>query len=151
VRGRYSRFNGSAAKKISLQGAISQFNGNIDLIDLSRNRCLIPKGNMTADDIAALERAPTDAHVRVVRGIYCSFRYHSVKPKNGGKPQFYRSARIGILQNAKRHRMRQMAGWIARTRRLSATAPGFPVPRCCGSPGPSSSKSACEQPRRAND
>jgi transposase len=50
VRGRYSRLNGSAAKKISLQAAISQFNGNIDLIDLSRNRCLIPKGNMTLEE-----------------------------------------------------------------------------------------------------
>jgi hypothetical protein len=47
VRGQYSQFNGGAAKRISFQRAISQFNGNIDLIDLSRNRCLIPKGNMT--------------------------------------------------------------------------------------------------------
>jgi hypothetical protein len=45
VRGRYSRFNGNAGKRISLQAAISQFNGNIDLIELSTNRCLIPKGS----------------------------------------------------------------------------------------------------------
>jgi hypothetical protein len=51
VRGQKSEFNGSAAKKISLQAAISQFNGNIDRINLSRNRCLIPKGNMTPEPL----------------------------------------------------------------------------------------------------
>jgi hypothetical protein len=47
VREHYSQFNGSAAKKLSIQETVSQFNGPIELIDLSRNRCLIPKSNMT--------------------------------------------------------------------------------------------------------
>ena len=47
VRGRYSQFSGSAAKEFSHQAAISQFNGNIDLIDLARNPYLISTGNIT--------------------------------------------------------------------------------------------------------
>jgi hypothetical protein len=45
VREQSSQFNGSAAKKILLQAAIFQINGNVYLIDLSRNRYLIPKGS----------------------------------------------------------------------------------------------------------
>jgi hypothetical protein len=37
----------AAPQKNLIPSSISQFNGNIDLIDLSRNRCLIPNGSIT--------------------------------------------------------------------------------------------------------
>jgi hypothetical protein len=47
VRSRYSHIKGNIQQIFAFQAAISQFGGNIYLVDLSRNRCLTPKGSMT--------------------------------------------------------------------------------------------------------